>query len=65
MNEDGDDKYWWKLSYLTSKWSKNENPGGIPLNPGIKKIGKSRPEKFSILLGPAVGSPPPTEQSNK
>ena len=48
MNEDGDDKYWWKLSYLTSKWSKNENPEksrNFFLNPGIKNIGKSRPEK--------------------
>ena len=48
MNEDGDDKYWWKLSYLTSKWSKNENPEksrNFFLNPGIKNIRKSRPEK--------------------
>ena len=48
MNKDGDDKYWWKLSYLTSKWSKNENPEksrNFFLNPGIKNIGKSRPEK--------------------
>ena len=48
MNEDGDDRYWWKWSYLTSKWSKNENPEksrNFFLNPGIKNIGKSRPEK--------------------
>ena len=42
--DDGDDKDWWKLSELTTKWSKNENPERIPLNPGIKNIGKSRPE---------------------
>ena len=41
MNEDGDDKYWWKLIYLTSKWSKNENP-----EKSRKFFLKSRDQKY-------------------
>ena len=46
--DNGDDKNWWNDPI----WQANEakmkipkNPERIPLNPGIKNIGKSRPEK--------------------
>ena len=45
--EDGDDKDWndliWQVNDAKMKISKN--PEWIPFNPGIKNIGKSRPEK--------------------